>query len=172
MLILQEKGGERLVPIQMSTKRASMLMVQLHMRPLMQDMPFSLSAPDIYQSILNHFDIQVKYVQITGVKGGNFFCDIVSERAGEPYTCYACQANDGMVVAVTSHCPILIEEELLQGQYMHKIKNGFALNINTVTRSMLEDALAAAIANENYEAASLIRDELAKRPAPDDACGQ
>ena len=64
----------------------------------------------------------------------------------------------------------MIEEELFQAQYLHKIgENSFAININTFSRQMLESALTQAVESENYEAASRLRDELAKRPSIDNA---
>ena len=43
-------------------------------------------------------------------------------------------------------------------------ENVYALNIKTLSRQMLEDALNDAVQSENYEAASYLRNELAKRP--------
>ena len=82
-------------------------------------------------------------------------------------------ANDGIVLATMAPCPILIEDELLEAQYLHKTgENTFAININTLTREMLEDALKHAVESENYEAASQLRDELAKRTKEEDETTQ
>jgi protein-arginine kinase activator protein McsA len=48
-------------------------------------------------------------------------------------------------------------------------QNSFALSISVLSRQMLEDALQHAVEHENYEVASQLRDELAKRtPATPD----
>lgn len=162
MVILKEKGGERTLPIMMSMRRSVMLLMRVKM-----DVPLSipLTLPDLNYRMMQRFGIQLVSVEITDLKDGTFFCRIVGEREGERQTLNLCMATDGIVMAVIAHCPIMIEEELLQAQYMHKMgDNAFALNINVLSRSMLEDALKHAVENEHYEAASHLRDELLKRP--------
>ena len=93
----------------------------------------------------------------------------MAERDGEERVLEFCQATDGLVMAMSAMCPIMIEEELLAAQYMHRTgEHSYALNINTLTRQMLEEALQHAVATENYEAASKLRDELAKRTPQQD----
>ncbi len=58
----------------------------------------------------------------------------------------------------------MIDSELFEAQYMRKTgDNSFAININVLTRKMLEDALKQAVETENFEVATQIRDELARR---------
>lgn len=162
MVLLKEKNGERTLPIMMSVRR-SMLML---MRAKMEfPMTIPMTLPDLNYRMMQRFGINLVSVEITDLKEGVFFCRIVGEREGERQTLNLCMATDGIVMAAIAHCPIMIEEELLQAQYMHKMgDNSFALNINVLSRSMLEDALKHAVENEQYEAASHLRDELMKRP--------
>ena len=47
---------------------------------------------------------------------------------------------------------------------MRKVgENAYALNLNTLSVQMLEDALKHAVEEENYEVASKLRDELQRR---------
>lgn len=165
MLLLREKDGERVLPIMMSTRRA----LTLSMRSkLSLPMPFAATTADTYNLLLKGFDVQVTRIQITGVRNGVVFCSIFAERDGVDFKLDFCPAPDALVIAATSLCPITIEEEVLEAQYMHKSgENSFAININSLSKQMLEEALQQAVANENYEAASHLRDELAKRTAPE-----
>ncbi len=161
MLLLREKDGERVFPVMMSMRRA----LTLSMRSkVVLPIPFPATTADAYNLLLKGFNVAVSRIQITAVKDGNVFCSIFAEREGEEFKLDFCPAHDALVIATTILCPITIEDEILEAQYMHKSgENSFAININSLSRQMLEDALRQAVASENYEAASHLRDELAKR---------
>lgn len=166
MVILKEKDGDRILPIVTSTRRAMTLLMRKHFGlPL----PLPISPADIGCQMLFKFGIRLARVELTAIKDGVFISRVVAERDGEEHTVDFCQAPDGLIMAVTANCPIMIDEELLEAQYMRPTgENSFALNINTLSRKMLEDALQHAVEMENYEAASRLRDELAKRtPEPE-----
>lgn len=161
LVVLKEKGGERLLPVMMSVRRAMIVMMRSKL-PL--PMPIPLSITDAVSQLVSKFGVHITRIELTAIKDGTFFCRLVGEREGEEQSVDFCQAPDGLVIAAVTHCPILIEEEMLDAQYMQKTgDHTFALNINVLTRSMLEEALKHAVESEDYEAASHLRDELAKR---------
>ncbi|MBQ9285588.1 MAG: bifunctional nuclease family protein [Bacteroidaceae bacterium] len=161
MLILKEKGGDRILPVMMSTRRAVTMMMR---RQIPLSLPVAATVADAYNLLLMKFDINLKRIEFTGIANGVFLCKIIAERDGEERVVDTCQAHDALVVACTSVCPITIDSELFEAQYMRKMgDNAFALNINVLTRNMLEEALEHAVATENFEVATQIRDELARR---------
>jgi len=161
VVVLKEKGGERLLPVMMSMRRA---MVVAMRSSLLVPLQLPVSIADVGCMLMSKFGVRIARIELTAIKDGTFFCRVVAEREGEEQSVDFCQAPDGLVIAAVAHCPIMIEETLLDAQYMQKTgDHSFALNINVLTRSMLEEALKHAIENENYEAASHLRDELAKR---------
>ena len=163
LIILREKEGDRILPLQTSMRRAVTLMARDKM-PLPFQMPISIG--DISVQMMQQFDINISYVELTAVKDGHFTCRVVCHRDEEEQTVENCQADDGLILSVVSRCPIVIEEELLEMQYMHKVGDGaYAMNINTLSRKLLEQALKHAVAQENYEMASQLRDELQRREA-------
>ncbi len=165
MILLKEKGGERILPVLMSTRRASKLSIRAGI-PLTS--PAAISLPDAFHVMMMMYDIKIVQVQLVGITDGAFFCNVTCEREGVEKRMNYCSAPDALVIAATAQCPIVIEEELLEAQYMHKVgDNSFALHVNSLTRKMLEDALQHAVESESYELASRLRDEIAKR-APDD----
>lgn len=161
MVILKEKGGDRILPVMMSTRRAVAMMMR---RQIPLSLPVAATVADAYNLVLMKFDINLKRIEFTGIANGVFLCKIIAERDGEEQVVDTCQAHDALVVACTSVCPITIDSELFEAQYMRKMgDNAFALNINVLTRNMLEEALEHAVATENFEVATQIRDELARR---------
>ena len=166
MVILKEKNGERILPIMTSVRRATLLLMRAHIG---MPMPVPMSAADIGNSLMEKFGIKVVRVEIVAIKDGTFFTRVVAQRDGEEQAVDYCQAPDGLIMAVTAQCPIFIKEELLAAQYMRPTgENSYAISINTLSRHMLEDALKHAVETENYEAASHLRDELAKRSPESD----
>jgi hypothetical protein len=168
MVMLKEKNGERILPIITSTRRATMLMMRKHL-DVGVPIPLPLSPADIGIQMMQQFGIKLTRVELTALKDGMFFSRVVAEREGVEQIVDFCQGPDGLVMAAVARCPIFVDEELMDAQYMRPTgANSFALNINTISRQMLEDALKNAVENENYEVASRLRDELAKRTPEQD----
>lgn len=161
MVLLREKGGERIFPVVMSMRRAATLMMRAQI-PL--SIPVAATLSDAYNLLLLKFDIAIKRIEFYDIANGTFLCKIVAEQNGKECVVDTCQAPDALVIACTSVCPIMIERDLFEAQYMRKTgENSFAINISTLTRKMLEEALEHAVATEDFEIATRLRDELARR---------
>ena len=161
VLILKEVGGERILPITTSTKRALLLMSR-KMLPI--SIPIPLSVADAMHLLLEKMGVKMKLVELTAVKDGQVLSRLVADKDGEEYTLDWCPAPDGLIIHLAFGCRLCIEEELLEAQYMRKVgENAYVMNINSVSRAMLEDALKQAVDSENYEAASMLKAELDKR---------
>lgn len=163
MVLLKEKDGDRILPVLISAQAASIMLMRAHVNTIMS-LPLPVSPADISVILMQKFGIKLTQVELTHLKDGVFFCRVVGQREDDVQSVDLCQAPDGLLMAVVAKCPIMIDEELLEAQYMHPTgEHSFALNINTLSRKMLEDALQYAVDTENYETASRLRDELAKR---------
>ena len=161
MIVLKEKNGNRILPIMTSTHRA--IKIQMRNRQPFT-IPVPISVPELAYLVMNKFGVKVTRVVLVAINNGVFFCKTYAEREGEEKVVELCMAHDALVLAVTANCPIMIESELFEAQYMKQMgENSYAINISTFSREMLEDALKHAIESENYEAASQLRDELARR---------
>lgn len=167
LVLLREKEGQRrMVPVMTSQRRA---MILLSRDKLRHPLPAPPSATDVCLQMMTHFGVRMRYVRITAVRDGLCFCSVVGESGGQDYVVNYCQAADGLIIAVTFHCPIYIDESLMELQYMRDMGGGgFALNINNLTRGMISDALSHAIDIEDYETATILRDELQKRDGDTD----
>ena len=79
------------------------------------------------------------------------------------------RASDGVLIAYVSNIPIYIEEQLLlrQGIPYSDSDTGISVPVNVISNDMLRKALDRAVAEEDYEKASQIRDELLRRGGKD-----
>ena len=75
------------------------------------------------------------------------------------------RASDAILLASTAKLPIFIEENLFVRQSVPHQDDavGVSIPVNVLSAEMLQKALEKAIADEDYEKASQLRDELNKR---------
>ena len=75
------------------------------------------------------------------------------------------RASDAVLLSIIGNIPIYIESSLMarQGTPFSKNATGASLPINILDDKMIEDALAKAIKDENYELASRISEEIKRR---------
>lgn len=73
-------------------------------------------------------------------------------------------AAEAAVAALETHTSIWIEEQLFSRQnHMPQTDQSMALPLTAMTRNLLEEVLQSAVADDNFELASILRDELNKR---------
>ena len=75
------------------------------------------------------------------------------------------RASDAVLLAQVAKLDIFMEESLFKRQSVdyHANKNKIALPVNALSMEMLRHALDKAIEEENYELASMLRDEMRHR---------
>lgn len=107
-------------------------------------------------------------VLINGIVDGEYKVYLIS-KDDLSYT--SIRASDAILLALVAKLEIYIEEKLFNQQScaININKERVALPINALNSDMLNSALKRAIALEDYELASLIRDELNKRTSKDKA---
>ena len=71
---------------------------------------------------------------------------------------------EALTIHGITNIPVMIDEELLSGQYTRLNKGGMlSMPVDKVCTDMLEAALRDAVKEENYEYASKLRDEINSR---------
>ena len=78
--------------------------------------------------------------------------------------------SDAVLLSIVANIPLYIEAGLMRRQSVMYNENakGVSLPVNTISDEMLQAALDKAIADENYELASHLRDEKKRRTKKDD----
>lgn len=181
-LVLSEMDGTRTLPIIIGAFEAQSIAIALEkeIRP-----PRPLTH-DLFKTFSERFDIQVKQVIIHKLVDGIFFSSLVCEKDGIEEIIDT-RTSDAIAIAVRFLAPIYTYENILDkaGIYL-KIEEELAIkdtldpeavevNLDDVIQPAkssgftknslkeLHDQLNEAVANEDYELAAKIRDEISKR---------
>ena len=158
VVILREKGGTRCLPVLVGPLEAQAIAVTLYNH--------SMPRPGIYDlfiKTLASFDGTLTEVDIYRINSGIFYSHLFIEKDGN-LTFIDSRTSDALALAVRSKVPIFIEEELLDGNSIKLESNGaYSLPIATARTKVLKEAMAQAVASENYEFAARLRDEINSR---------
>ena len=181
-LVLSEMEGSRTLPIIIGAFEAQSIAIALEkeIRP-----PRPLTH-DLFKTFSDRFSIEVKEVIIHKLVDGVFFSSLICQKDGVEEVLDA-RTSDAIAIAVRFDAPIFTYENILDkaGVFL-KIEDELRLNDlseteeislgtqdllkvdNTsldskVSVSELNDQLKKAVADENYELAAKIRDEISKK---------
>lgn len=170
-LILGEVNGNRRLPIIIGGFEAQAIAVELEKikptRPL---------THDLFKSLAETFNIQVKEVIIDQFKQGVFHAKLVC-ASHDIEKMIDSRTSDAVALAIRFKCPIYTYEQIMKEAGMmideKSADAGPLLDEETgalkedefdgYSLSELEELLQKAVASEDYERASMIRDEISKR---------
>ena len=176
-LVLSEMEGTRTLPIIIGAFEAQSIAIALEkeIRP-----PRPLTH-DLFKTFSERFDVNVKQVIIHKLVDGIFFSSLICEKDGVEEIIDT-RTSDAIAIAVRFQAPIYTYENILDkaGIYL-KIEEEIAIKENLdsetvaveledtstsfslLTLKELHNKLNEAVANEDYELAAKIRDEISKR---------
>lgn len=173
-LVLAEEKGERRIPIIIGPVEAQAIAIQLEglkpPRPLTHDLIKNLALA---------FDIALLEVTIYKLEEGIFYSELLCEMNGKEIKIDS-RTSDAVALALRFRCPIYTSEDILQKAGIvleaddegspvrslideDEIETPASSSYAQYSTSELEELLNEAIQNEDYEKASIIRDELNKR---------
>lgn len=169
-VVLGEMGGGRRLPIVIGGFEAQAIAVVLERmnpnRPL---------THDLFKNALSSFHVEIQEVIINDLVEGIFFSKLICEKDGEVIEIDS-RTSDALAMAVRFNCPIYTYESILEeagvvfeeGENKYKepqdvkVKTKEA-NFDRYTSEELNNMLKEVLADENYEKAARIRDELNRR---------
>ena len=99
---------------------------------------------------------------IVGVYDGQYQVMLMDTNSGDSVRI---RISDAVLLSIISHVPLYIEERLMERQSVpfEGDAKGVAIPINSMDTHRLKAALQNAVAEENYELASQLRDEIKRR---------
>jgi bifunctional DNase/RNase len=172
-LVLGESKGKRRLPIIIGGFEAQAIAIELEKmtpsRPL---------THDLFKSFAEGFDISVSEVLIYNLVEGIFFAKIICSN-GEKDVEIDARTSDAIAVAVRFNCPIntyefilsqagiILDDEAINATgESGEIDDLVEADVNDYLKKSTEELkqlLDAALADEDYEKASRIRDEINNR---------
>ena len=172
-LVLSESNGKRRLPIIIGGFEAQAIAIELEKmtpsRPL---------THDLFKNFAEEFKINIVEVVIYNLVEGIFFAKLICEQDGKEIEIDS-RTSDAIALAVRFECNIytyefvlssagiiLDDEELDDGEGVEeeiKIEEITNSPVERMTLTELNQQLKEAIENEDYEAASNIRDEINRR---------
>lgn len=164
VVILREKGGTRCLPVLVGPLEAQAIAVTLYNHRMPRP-----GIYDLFIKTLSTFDGTLTEVDIYRINGGIFYSHLFVEKEGN-MTYIDSRTSDALALAVRSGVPVYIEEELLDSNCIRLESNGaYSLPIATASTKVLKEAMAQAVASENYEFAARLRDEINSRSRDEDS---
>lgn len=172
-LILLDKESGRKLPIIVGSQEAQAIAIELEKltpsRPL---------THDLFKILCVRYEIDVIEVLIHKLNEGVFFSKIITQMDGKQVEIDA-RTSDAAAIAVRFNCPIYCDSEIMDEAGIHvdsvELLNLPAfdeeelsqieeeMNRSSLGLDELEAMLNEALENEDYEKASLLRDEITKR---------
>ncbi len=171
-LIMGEVDGKRRLPIIIGGFEAQSIAIELEkMKP---------SRPlthDLFKSFAKEFDITIKEVVINKFFEGVFYARLVCEHDGEEVEIDS-RTSDAVAIALRFRCPIFTYENIMaaagiimdedkeketEEETDEKVKEE---QFSGMSVDELQELLDQAVAKEEYEKASKIRDEMNRRKKP------
>ncbi len=173
-LVLAETGGKRRLPIIIGGFEAQAIAIELE-----KMVPTRPLTHDLFKSFAQTFTILIKEIIIYNLVEGIFYAKIVCEKDGVSSEIDA-RTSDAIAIGVRFNCPvytfenilasagILLEDDALSHEDFDFDDEETADSTpgnawKSMSIAELESQLNDAIANEDYELASKIRDEINKR---------
>ncbi len=170
-LVLEQEGGTRRLPIIIGSSEAQSIAIELEnmapTRPL---------THDLFRTFAQQFNIDIQEVIIYNFVDGVFYGKIVCND-GKNEVEIDCRPSDAIALAVRFKCPIYTHEFILNAAAFEKDDSDVGIRpiaiaddspvnqggFSQLTEEELEQSLNAALAKEDYEEATLIRDEMNRR---------
>jgi bifunctional DNase/RNase len=169
-LVLGEMNGKRRLPIVIGHYEAQAIALELEkMKP---------SRPlthDLFYNFAKTFGINIVEVQITRFHEGIFYATLVCDNGISLHEIDS-RTSDAVALSIRFHCPIFTTEDIMaQAGILFEEEEPSEESVDSasedeiysdfknLTKTELEDELQKAVDSEDYEKASLIRDEIRKR---------
>jgi bifunctional DNase/RNase len=170
-VVLGEMTGKRRLPIVIGGFEAQAIAVA--MEKMTPNRPLT---HDLFKNTLESFEVELKEIVINNLLDGIFYAKLVCEKGGEVFEIDS-RTSDAIAMAVRFDCPIYTFEFILEAAGVvleeseeRKIKTSKKKKTESSTSSFEEMSIGALnkllkelLADEDYEKAAKIRDEINRR---------
>ena len=157
LLILTDEAKERQITIVCDKAMAVQLELRIKKIPITRIM-----LPEVLCRMLKNNGGLDYELLIDNIIDGQYRTILYDKETMDPLLI---RASDAVLLSIVANIPLYIEAGLMRRQSVMYNENakGVSLPVNTISDEMLQAALDKAIADENYELASHLRDEKKRR---------
>ena len=183
-VVLGERGGNRRLPIIIGAFEAQAIAVAVE-----RMLPNRPLTHDLFKNTLDTFNIELKEVIISNLLDGVFYARLICSKGGDSYEIDS-RTSDALAMAVRFNCPIFTYEFILEaaGVVLEEPEESTTSSkaskaprtpanapsgggraadsrgqLSHLSLDELQRMLSEVLANEDYEQAALVRDEINKR---------
>lgn len=178
-IILEEKGGERKLPVVIGAFEAQAIAIQIE-----KIVPPRPMTHDLFKSLATSFNIKAQEVIIHKLHEGVFYANIICRDSKNKVHEIDGRTSDAIALALRFNCPIYTYESIMQeagvilsepgegefktqqsmgSQQQSKTGKKQVENLEELSLEKLKKKLDEAIKVENYIQAAKMRDEIKKR---------
>lgn len=168
-LVLDEEDGIRRLMIVVGTPEAQSIAFKLQ-----GSVPPRPLTHDLFKTLLSKLDIVLREVEIYKYENGVFFAKLVLAQEDKIIEIES-RTSDAVAIALRTKSPIYTTEAIMREQAVifdenavqensdEDEKDNLALDYSLLSPEELETLLKDAVDGEDYELASLLRDELNRK---------
>tara|TARA_B100000614_G_scaffold23726_1_gene18646 strand:- start:1360 stop:1929 length:570 start_codon:yes stop_codon:yes gene_type:complete len=165
-LVLKENKGDRRLPIIIGMFEAQSIAMEIE-----KIVPNRPMTHDLFKSFLKKINFVVNEVLITDIKDGVFFSKIIISDSNKKHSIDA-RPSDAIAIAIRYKANIYVDERVLdeagiifdEAEVDKKVNDdGKVKTLKDFSIKELNKKLTDSIAEENYEFAARVRDEIKRR---------
>lgn len=163
-MLLAEKGGERQLPIIIGASEAQAIIMEL--RGITPPRPLT---HELFASVIEVLGAKILRILIYKVNNGIYYAYLFMS-SGDKLIRVDSRTSDAIALALHTHAPIYIYEEILESEKLslkneidaeekkQSFKNEPIYRMQSI--EIIKSALSKAIENEDYEQAAVLRDMI------------
>jgi len=165
-LVLKEENGDRRLPIIIGMFEAQSIAMEIE-----KIIPNRPMTHDLFKSFLQKLNFIVNEVVITDIKDGVFFSKIIISDSNKKISIDS-RPSDAIAIAIRYKANILVNENVIDeaGIIFDEVEvdkkvsdDGKVKTLKDFSIKELNKKLTNSIAEENYEFAARVRDEIKRR---------
>lgn len=155
LIMLREEKSLRIAPILISKEECGIIDRAMHKQ--------DFSTITLMLRLAHSYDIFLERVQIKFSNKG-IASTVLYFKSGKEEKHLTSNIANGVVAALNQQVPLVITaQDFSQHILKHQTEGKVAVPLSMMTEDLLNEALKSAVKEENYELASVIRDEIKLR---------